>query len=41
MASAMRVAASQPGLLRVGSATDDLEDLFIKLYDVGGDGRDA
>jgi ABC-2 type transport system ATP-binding protein len=41
VASAMRAAASQPGLLRVGSATDDLEDLFIKLYDSGGDGPDA
>ncbi len=41
VASAMRVAASQPGLLRVGSATDDLEDLFIKLYEPAGDGADA
>lgn len=41
MASAMRVAASQPGLLRVGSATDDLEDLFIRLYDSDGSGPGA
>jgi beta-exotoxin I transport system ATP-binding protein len=41
MAPAMRVVASQPGLLRVGSASDDLEDLFIKLYDSGGDGPNA
>lgn len=29
---AMRAAAAGPGLLRVGSASDDLEDLFLKLY---------
>lgn len=29
---AMQVAAGGPGLLRVGSASDDLEDLFVKLY---------
>ena len=29
---AMRVAADQPGLLHVRSASDDLEDLFVSLY---------
>lgn len=29
---AMHVAAAGPGLMRVGSASDDLEDLFVKLY---------
>ena len=29
---AMQVAAAGPGLMRVGSASDDLEDLFVKLY---------
>jgi len=29
---AMRVAAAQPGLLRVRSSSDDLEDLFVSLY---------
>ena len=29
---AMRVAAAGPGLVRVGSASDDLEDVFVKLY---------
>ena len=32
---AMRVAAAGPDLLRVGSASDDLEDLFVKLYSDG------
>ena len=32
---AMQVAASRAGLLRVGSASDDLEDFFVKLYDGG------
>ena len=35
---AMKVASSRPGLLRVGSASDDLEDLFVKLYDGGANG---
>ena len=38
---AMRVAASQPGLVRVSPATDELEDLFIKLYDGGPEATDA
>jgi ABC-2 type transport system ATP-binding protein len=38
---AMRVAASQPGLLRVSSASDDLEDLFINLYQQRAEPRDA
>ena len=29
---AMRVAAAHPGLLRVRSSSDDLEDLFVALY---------
>ena len=29
---AMRVAAAHPGLLRVSPASDELEDLFVKLY---------
>lgn len=35
---AMQVAAAGPGLLRVGSASDDLEDLFVKLYTNPQDG---
>lgn len=35
---AMKVAADGPGLLRVGSASDDLEDLFVKLYADAQDG---
>jgi ABC-2 type transport system ATP-binding protein len=35
---AMRVAAAGPGLLRVGSASDDLEDLFVKLFADAQDG---
>ena len=30
---ALQVAASQPGLLRVSSANDDLEDQFVRLYE--------
>lgn len=30
---AMRVASTQPGLLRVSPANDELEDLFLRLYD--------
>jgi ABC-2 type transport system ATP-binding protein len=30
---AMQTAASRPGLLRVSAANDELEDIFIKLYD--------
>jgi len=37
----MQVAASRPGLLRVGSATDDLEDLFMNLYEEPSEGHDA
>lgn len=35
---AMQVAAQGPGLLRVGSASDELEDLFVKLYTNPKDG---
>ncbi len=35
---AMRVAAAQPGLLRVRSSSDDLEDLFVSLYAPETDG---
>jgi ABC-2 type transport system ATP-binding protein len=38
---AMRAAASQPGLLRVSPAGDELEDLFLKLYEGGTQGPDA
>ena len=36
-ANAMQRAAAHPGLLRVHSSSDDLEDLFISLYDSGKD----
>ena len=39
--AAMRVAASGPGLLRVSSAGDDLEEMFLKLYDGRPEGLDA
>lgn len=38
---AMRVAAARPGLLRVSPAHDELEDLFVKLYDQSPGARDA
>lgn len=34
-APALKVAAAVPGLLRVNSAGDDLEDLFVSLYEKG------
>jgi beta-exotoxin I transport system ATP-binding protein len=34
---ALQRAAALPGLLRVNSAGDDLEDLFLSLYDGGSD----
>lgn len=38
---AMGVAAAGPGLLRVSSAGDDLEDMFLKLYDGPHESTDA
>ena len=38
---ALRVAASQTGLVRVSPAGDELEDIFIKLYDGGAEAADA
>lgn len=39
---AMKVASAQPGLLRVSPANDELEDLFLRLYDGSAEeGRDA
>ena len=38
---AMQVAAARPGLLRVSPANDELEDLFVKLYDQSGGAGDA
>lgn len=38
---AMQVAASRPGLLRVGSATNELEDLFMNLYEEPSEGHNA
>jgi ABC-type multidrug transport system ATPase subunit len=38
---AIRVAASNGEVLRVSPASDELEDLFIKLYDESTEGRHA
>ena len=38
---AMRVAAAHPGLLRVSQVNDELEDLFVKLYDQNPGAYDA
>lgn len=38
---AMRVASEHPGLLRISPASDELEDLFLKLYDGSQEDRHA
>lgn len=39
--AAMQVASARPGLLRVSPASDELEDLFVKLYDQSAGAADA